>query len=393
MNREKVLLHLDMDCYYVSVERLLNPALVGKPVAVGGAEWGRGVVSSASYEARAHGVRSAMPMGRARQLCPGLVVVSGSMEVYTKYSRRIRELLEEFTPLVQMASQDEAYMDLTGTERLWGPPLAAAEKVRARVAGATGLPCSVGLATNKLVAKVASGLCKPSALLHVPPGSEEAFLAPLPVRRLPGVGPKAAERLRELGITCIGDIARMGGDRLQRLFGNHGFALAERARGIAHGEVEIDSCPKSIGAEETFTRDTCEARFIDSILAGLSEKVASRLRAQDAAAQTVTLKYRYENFETHTAAESFTSPTDDEGEILGAARRLLAKKASGGRPLRLVGVTAGNLLFGEIQEDLFGLGEEREKRRRLHAALDTARRKHGFSILRRGNTAREETQG
>lgn len=389
MDAERAILHLDMDCYYVSVERLHNPSLIGRPVAVGGPEGGRGVVSSASYEARAFGVRSAMPMARARQLCPGLVVVGGSMEVYTRYSRRIHQLLEEFTPLVQMASQDEAYVDLTGTERLWGPALAAAERVRRRIVDETGLPCSVGLATNKLVAKVASALCKPSALLFVPPGSEARFLAPLPVRSLPGIGPKAAERLRELGVTRIGEVAALGAERLGRFFGSHGAELAARAIGIAPGAVECDTLPKSIGNEETFSRDRADHEFLDMILATLSEKVASRLRGQGAAAMTITLKYRYENFETHTAARSLPSPTNDDAEILRSARLLLADRAVRGRPLRLLGVTAGNLVFGEFQEDLFDGGEEAEKRQRLHSALDAARRKHGPSILRRGNTIGE----
>ncbi len=381
----RAILHVDMDSFFVSVERLHNPALRGIPVVTGGSPEGRGVVSSASYEARAYGVRSAMPMGQALRLCPHLHVVTGGYGRYGEYSRRLHAIFLRFTPLVQMASLDEAYLDLHGTERLWGPPLAAAEKLRAAVLAETELPCSLGIATSRMVAKVASGLCKPSALMYVPPGSEERFLAPLPVRKLPGIGPQTAARLKDIGVTRLGQLAAIPDGRARALFGEHGPDLTARARGEDTTPVVPDESPKSIGAEETLGRDTRDAEEMHALVTEMCERVAYRLRKHCFTARTVTLKYRFSSFETHTAARSLPAPTDDESVLLAAASQLLDERVLRRREaIRLLGVTASNLVEGWDQEDLFD-AEARERRKRLLGAVDQLRGKHGFDALRRGS--------
>lgn len=383
---DPTIIHVDMDCFYVSVERLLDPELEGKPVAVGGTPEGRGVVASCSYEARRFGVRSAMPMGRAVQLCPSLIVVQGTFSRYAEFSRQVYDVLASFTPLVQMASQDEAYLDLTGTERLWGTALAAAQLIRDRVSGDTRLPCSLGVAANKLVAKVASGIAKPKGLLFIPQGSEETFFAPLPIDYLPGVGPRSAERLRSLGIETLGQLRGTSAKVLEQHFGNMAEELQERARGFSNSPVITDEPAKSISAEETFDHDSADRGFLDGILSNLCEKVAHRLRKHEIRACTVTLKFRYGDFETHTASSTLPFPIDDEAEMLRAVRRLLEVKWDGGRALRLVGVAGTNLIADRVQLDLLDpLGEE--KRQRLHEAVDRIRGKHGYGSVKRGSSA------
>jgi DNA polymerase-4 len=382
--------HVDMDTFYVSVERLLDPTLNGKPVAVGGTPDGRGVVASASYEARKFGVRAAMPMSQAIRLCPQLVVVQGTYSRYSEFSAKARAAFSRFTPQVQMASQDEAYLELTGTERLWGSPLQMAESIRRAVAEETRLPCSVGIGANKLVAKVASSHSKPRGLLWVPHGSEAAFLAPLPVGDIPGIGPRAVERLNSVGIRTVAQLARLDDEAAAAMSGSAGREMRDRARGISRSPVAADAAPKSIGAEETFDSDTTDADFLGGMIANLAEKVAYRLRREGFRAATLTVKYRYSDFETHTAAITLPAPTDDEVAIMQAARRLLEEKRHPRRALRLVGVTASNLLSKGGQLDL--LDQENDaKRTRLHAAIDALRAKHGYDAVRRAaSTGRHE---
>ncbi|MDX2175162.1 MAG: DNA polymerase IV [Candidatus Sumerlaeia bacterium] len=382
----RVVAHLDMDTFYVSVERLLDPSLEGLPVAVGGSPAGRGVIASASYEARAYGVRSAMPTAEALRLCPKLILVGRGFSEYAEYSRRIHEALLHFTPQVQMASQDEAYLDLTGTERLWGVPATAAERLRRTITAETGLPCSVGIGSNKLVAKVGSGMAKPAGVRVVERGGEAAFLATLPVRKIPGVGPKSVAVLEAHGIRTCGELAALDAEGARALFGDHGSELVARARGESDAPVVVEAPPKSLSHEETFPQDTRDAEFLDGILSNLCEKVANRLRRHGARAALVTLKYRYQGFETHTAARSLADPTDDEVELLRAARTLLAENWNRGRAVRLLGVAAGNLVFGRAQLDLFAAAED-ERKLRLHAAIDAIRGRHGYGAVRRASSA------
>lgn len=380
------IIHLDMDSFYVSVERLKDPSLIGVPVAVGGSADGRGVVASASYEARDFGVHSAMPMSQALRLCPHLKVVSSSFTSYSKYTNQVHETLLEFTPLVQMASQDEAYIDLSGTERLWGPTLVAAEKIRELVLERTKLPCSLGVASNKLVAKVASALCKPRGLLYIPYGSEEAFFAPLPIKKLPGIGKQTQKRLIELGINTLGDIANLSDERAKRLFGEQGASFRDRARGISNLPVITESKMKSMSAETTFSKDSADGEFLAATLSNLCEKVAYRLRKENLRAATITVKYRYSDFETHTVSETVASPIDDENDLYQTARRLLESKRVKNKPIRLIGVGGTNLSEeGEEQIDFLEVNSN-EHKKRLHQAIDQIRSKHGYQGIQRASS-------
>ncbi|CAN5214682.1 DNA polymerase IV [soil metagenome] len=384
-----MIFHVDMDSFYVSVERLKDPGLIGLPVVVGGSADGRGVVASASYEAREFGVRSAMPMATAMQLCPKLVRVSGTFADYRHYSRQIEETMKGFTPLVQMASQDEAYLDMTGTDRLNGPPLVAAQKVRDAILTATSLPCSLGVASNKLVAKIASGLCKPRGMLFVPAGSEARFLAPLPVKKLPGIGGKSIPTLESLGIKTVGDLAASNPDILEKRFGEWGREMVERAQGISNSAVIIDGESKSIGAEETFDKDSIDAAFLDRMLSALVEKVTARARKAGYEGETVAIKYRYGNFETHTAAVTLPYSTADEQEMLEAVRTLFFGRWTQSRAIRLLGVSLRSLVTSGAQLDL--LNEPRsEKRKKIQGAVDAIRGKHGFGHIRKGSSVGED---
>jgi DNA polymerase-4 len=358
---------------------------MGKPVLVGGDPTGRGVVASASYEARKFGCRSAMPMAQALRLCPEAVVVQGTHGRYSEFSHQVQEVFERFSPLVEMAGLDEAYIDLTGTERLWGADWKAADRLRAAVLRETRLPCSVGLATNKLVAKVCSSLCKPAGYLRVLPGEEAAFLAPLQIRKLPGVGPKTAERLASFGLERIGDIVALGVETLEGVFGSAGRELWERAQGRHEGAVEPVQEAKSIGREHTFTEDVDDPERLLGMLSHLSELVATSLREDEVQARTITLKFRYADFQTHTASRTIAEPTDDEGVILSAARDLLRKHWTRRVRLRLIGVTTSNLVRSGHQLDLFDR-ERIEQRIRLHEAVDSIRDRHGFLSIERARS-------
>jgi len=379
------ILHVDMDSFFVSVERLLDPSLVGKPVVVGGDPTGRGVVASASYEARKFGVHSAMPMARALRLCPQAVVVRGTHGRYGEISHQVREIFERFSPLVEMASLDEGYIDLTGTERLFGPPWKAAQTLRVTVLNETKLPCSLGLGTNKLIAKVASALCKPAGYLRVFPGEEASFLAPLPLRELPGIGPKTGERLATFGLEHVRDLQALGVDTLEGIFGEAGRELWERAMGRHDAAVEPEREAKSMGREHTFADDIDDPGVLLSMISHLAELVAASLREDQCQARTITLKFRYADFKTHTASKTLLDPTDDEGTIFRVARDLLRKNWTRRVSLRLVGVTASNLVAAGWQLDLFER-DRIEKQTRLHDAVDAIRDRHGFRSIERGRS-------
>lgn len=388
MSSSRIVLHVDMDSFYVSVERLLDPSLVGKPVVVGGPPDSRGVVSSASYEARAFGVRSAMPCSQAFRLCPQAIFVSSGFGIYSKYSRLIAETLSTFTPLAEMASQDEAYLDMTGTERLWGGPLDMGRRIKAAIRDRTGLPCTVAGSANRLVSKIGTDTVKPDGLLWVEPGTEAAFLAPMATGKMPGIGPKTVERLRELGLRTLGDIQRLGRAECARLFGEHGDSLWERASGIDAAPVAAEAGPpRQISHETTFDRDISDAAALNAVLADLSDRAAERLRADGLFAWTISVKFRYREFETHGASRTLESPTHDPSVIRDEARALLAAKREPHRPLRLVGVACSNLAESdEGQMDLLDEGTGREKRERLWNAVDALRAKYGRGAVKPGGT-------
>jgi len=389
---QRWILHVDLDCFFVSVERLLDPSLVGLPVAVGGTPEGRGVVASASYEARRFGVRSAMPMGRALALCPQLKIVPGRHGVYGEYSQRAHAIFEQFSPLVQMASLDEAYLDLTGTERLHGHPLKAATALRERLQRGLGLPSSFGLASNKLVSKVASDLAKPSGGLWVPHGGEARLFAHMELRRLPGIGPKSAEHLGGIGLKVAADVVALGRDQLAAILGERaGKELFAHALGQSDSPVVPERDAVSISHERTLTHDTADPDVLLPLLSLLCEKVGSRLRDHNRRARSLTLKLRFSDFHTITRAAQFPSPTNGDAAIFAAARELLERAWTNRRPVRLIGVAAGALTDDEWQPDLLESGKE-ERLSRLYEGIDRLRSRHGFRAVLRGGSLRVDNQ-
>jgi DNA polymerase-4 len=385
---ERTILHCDLDAFYASVEQRDHPEYRGKPVIVGGSPNERGVVSAASYEARRFGVHSAMPLRQAGKLCPHGIFVPGSFAAYEAASDAVMALFAERTPLVEPISLDEAFLDITGTAHLFGGPEACGRDLKHAVREQVGLVISVGLASNKLCAKVASDLRKPDGFVVVPRGGEAAFLAPLPLKRLWGVGPKTQQVLEDLGMHTIGDLANADPALLEARLGEHGSTIAARANGIDDDrEVVADpGDPKSIGHAHTFDRDTLDRPQIESTLLRLSEGVGTRLRKHELRGRTITLQLRVAPFETRTRQRTLTEPTSDDLTIYEAARALLREALAADReagrvsPVRLVGVTASGLIGGE-QLDLF----TGARVSRLNAALDVVRAKFGDDALDRAS--------
>jgi DNA polymerase-4 len=384
----RVILHADMDAFYAAVEQRDRPELRGRPVIVGGTGR-RGVVSAASYEARVFGVRSAMPTAQARALCPEGVFLPGDMDRYARESERIFEIFRSFTPAVEGLSLDEAFLDLTGTERLHGPPAEAGRRLRARVREETGLAVSVGIAPVKLVAKIASELAKPDGLLEVPAERVRAFLEPLPVERLWGVGPVACQRLAALGVRTIGELARAEATALERALGSFGPEAARLARGCDLREVEPWRDPVSYGEENTFERDVSDLATLESALAAHAEAVARRLRRDGLRGRTVVVKLKLgrrrapgpRGFPLLTRRATLPEATDDGAAIARAARRLL-ERAGPPEPVRLVGVAVTGLVAKDSGQ--LGLFEspERARRERLNRALDALADRFGPDAVR-----------
>ena len=341
--RSRSIIHLDLDAFFAAVEVLESPGLEGKPVLVGGHPGERGVVAAASYAAREFGVRSAMPMYRALQLCPGAVVLPQRHRVYGRFSRRVMDIVRETSPLVEQMSIDEAFIDLTGRVAHWGDGIEVARRLQQRVRDETGLSASLGVATNKLVAKVASDRNKPGGLTVVRPGEEAAFLASMPVRVLWGVGPVTAGRLAEMGITTVGELAQSPEADLQLRFGERGTEMARQAKGIDERRVFAEHERKSVSQERTFARDLRDLQELKRRLWRLSLGVAKYLGRADRAAGTVAVKVRYADFTTLTRQMRLTVPTDDARTIYGAALVLLQRAWEPGRPVRLLGVAGRDL--------------------------------------------------
>jgi len=338
------ILHVDIDAFYASVEVLKDPSLAGKPVVVGGAG-ARGVVASASYEARKFGVRSAMPAVRARRLCPDIVFLPSDFDAYRAHSNRFREVLLAHTPLVEPISLDEAFLDIAGATTLFGPPVQIAAKIRADVAREVGVTCSVGVASTKFVAKLASDGCKPDGLLHVPIDGVAAFLDPLPVGRLWGVGEKTGETLGRLGIRTIGDLGRTPEAILQRVLGDaSSHHLWELANGIDPREVVSYESPKSVSHEETFERDLDADQDILRELLDLAGRVGSRLREDGYQARKVVLKARLANFQTLTRSRTLPDPTDIGADLYRTVAELYSALPGQRRRIRLLGVQATGLV-------------------------------------------------
>jgi DNA polymerase-4 len=374
----KAIIHLDMDAFYAAVEVLDNPSLKGKPVIVGGSKK-RGVVSSASYEARKFGVHSAQPMATAMRLCPKGVVLSVRMPRYDEVSDQVFEIFYRFTPLVEPLSIDEAFLDVTGSVRLFGPPEEIAKMIKRAVVGEIGITVSAGVAPSKFVAKIASDLGKPDGLTIVPEGEVKAFLKPLPIDKLWGVGKATQEALALLGVTTIGDLSRLPVDVLERNFGKHGTHLHLLSQGVDDRDVELNQEAKSIGHEETFIDDLLDMEEVRRELLSLATRVSRRLRSKGAVGKTVTLKIKYNDFVQVTRSETLPEPTEDGWEIFRRCCGLLDKTEVGKRPARLLGISVSRLYAqGEGKQlPLFQKDFAAPRRRKLSLALDEISKKYG----------------
>lgn len=392
----RTILHLDLDAFFCAVEEQRDPSLRGRAFAVGGQPDQRGVVASCSYAARQYGVHSAMPMSQAVRLCRDLLIVSHDFAAYRIASQKVMAHLNDLTPLVEQISIDEAFMDVT-MRREDGELLA--RRLQATIRDELGLPCSLGVASNKLVAKIATNMGKakvsrdapPNAILVIPPGQEAAFLAPMPVRELWGVGPKTAESLARLGIRTIGELARWSPADLISRFGKHGADLAQRAQGIDNSPVEPESETKSVSKETTFAVDERKEQTLKSALRQLSEGVGRRLRRDGLSGSTVKLKLRWSDFTTLTRQVTLNQPTNHDEEIYAAVEALFDHLWIEGRPVRLIGVGVSGFRETAQQLSLWtpptAVSPERQK---LEAALDELRERFGDNIIRRGSDLMDE---
>jgi DNA polymerase-4 len=383
------ILHVDMDAFFVSVELLERPELRGKPVVVGGRPDQRGVVSAASYEARKYGIQSAMPLRTASRLCPHAIFLDCRHRLYSEWSDRVALILAKFSPIVEMVSIDEAYLDLAGTERLHGPPLAAADTLLRTITRTTGLPCSGGLASTRLVAKVASDQAKPRGLIWVAPAREARFLAPLSVRKIPGIGAVTERALRALGIETVEQLAAMPQEKLEKVFGQWGTALYRKARGGDSYEFVIDAEPKSISQNHTFGEDTTDTPALTAVLSHLSQKACKRLREAGLATRTLTLTIRYAGFDTYTRSKTLSQPIHLDGDIFAAFQALFEKHRNHSRKIRLLGVSLSCLTHGTEQLDLLE-AERRGRLEKLTRAADQLRDRYGFSSVQFGGSIRRE---
>jgi DNA polymerase-4 len=408
---QRKILHLDLDAFYCAVEEQRDPSLIGVPFAVGGKPDERGVVSSCSYAARAKGVHSGMPMARALRLCPELKIVRSHHSAYSQASKEVMERLKPFTPLIEQLSIDEAFLDVS---KLLDQPLTIATQIQRKIRSELSLPCSLGGATNKLVAKIANDYGKtrtialretpsinegnhpngaigpPNAITIVEPGEEAEFLAPLPVRALWGVGPKTAQKLTDLDITTIGELAEYSERELGRLFGKNGYDLARRAKGIDKRPITTHHEPKSFSQEITFARDESKEDTLRDVLHKMSEKISKRLERAGYICTTVKLKLRWPNFDTITRQETLPAGTDSNVTIYNSALKLLMKEWSAGQAVRLIGVGVSGLRHPIRQLSFWdeamlatheAKGSNLYRDKQLQQALDELRQRYGDEIL------------
>jgi DNA polymerase IV len=379
------ILHVDMDAFFVSVELLARPELRGFPVVVGGQPDQRGVVTAASYEARRYGIQSAMPLRTAGRLCPHAIFLESHHKLYSEWSDRVATIFSKYSPTVEMTSIDEAYLDFTGTERLHGPSLSAAHQLLREITRTTGLPCSGGLAATRLVAKVASDQAKPHGLVWVPPGSEARFLAPLSVRKIPGIGKVTEAGLNSLGIQTVGELASVPQEKLEQFFGRWGTALHRKSLGQDSYEFLIDGEPKSISHNQTFGADTRDRELLETTLSYLCQKAGKRLRDSGLYARTVSVTLRFANFKTIERHKTLPQETDLDSIMLATVKSLFSHAWDGVSMLRLVGVALASLISASGQLDLIDPGR-REKLERLARAADHLRDRFGFDKIQMGGS-------
>jgi DNA polymerase-4 len=391
MDSPRQIVHVDMDEFFAAVEKLDHPEYRGRPLLIGGDPRGRGVVSTASYEAREFGCHSAQPMSVAVRLCPQAIVLPVRGSRYAEKSEEVFAVLHRFTPAVEPLSIDEAFLDLTGTQRLLGPAQEVARRIKAEVKADTGLTASVGLAPNKFLAKLASDLHKPDGLTIITPDNVHVTLDPLPIRKLWGVGPATEEQFERIGVRTIGQLRQLPLKDLVEVFGSSGEHFHNLARGIDDRPVTPDSQAKSIGQETTFAQDLADRDAVLAVLLGQAEQVAARCRKHGLTARKVTVKIRYGDFKTITRSATLAEPTDLTDEIWAAARRLFAEWAAGSfKPVRLIGVTAGGLSSaGRGQGMLFG-DAGRQRAGRLDDAVDRITERFGKRAIGRGGGKNDE---
>ncbi len=389
----KRILHIDMDAFFASVEAARNPALRGKPLIVGGnADDARSVVSSASYEARRYGIHSAMPIARARKLCPHGIFMRCSHGVYGETSRRIQVILETTTPIIQMASIDEANLDITGSIHLYGGEATLAKYIKDAIVEQEHITCTIGIASNKMVAKVAANECKPDGFLSIAYGDERAFLAPLPVGKLPGVGPHTREALENLGIMTVKQLAAVPAPRLERVVGEQAAeSLLRAAVGVGSDTVAAHGPPKSVSRETTFKADLADWRVIEPVVFRLAEHCAHTLRMDGLEAKRITLKTRYSDFQTKSFAKTLADPTALDTDIMAALHELFPKAKARRARVRLVGVNLSALSWNQHQMRLFER-EHNDKWERLFETVDAMRGKLGFDAVHIGKALNGASQ-
>jgi DNA polymerase IV len=382
---DRTIIHVDLDAFFVAVEQVRDPELIGKPVVVGGSAGHRGVVATASYEARKYGLRSAMPMATAIRLCPQAVIIPGHYAEYRSYSRRFMAILADFSPFLQPMGLDEAYLNATGFESLHGTIFEMAKKIKARVRNELGIIASIGIAPCKVVAKVASDESKPDGLIEVKKGEEVSFLAPLNIRKLPGVGKKTEEALRNMGVQTIGDLVSRDRRSVVSRFGSLGEMLCDYARGIDDREVHPPGEPKSISRETTFQEDSQDRDFLLAVLRRQAEKVGADLRESGKQARCIGIKIRYSDFDTLTRHRTLPDATDTNEMIFRVGTDLLTRLLSAERrAVRLLGIEVSSLTEPGIQLSML---DQREKRlRELDRAVDSIRLKYGFEMIATGRT-------
>jgi len=382
---QRTIMHVDLDAFFVSVEQASNPELRGKPVVVGGKPGSRGVVATASYEARAFGLHSAMPLSTAVRLCPQAIFIEGNYNHYAEVSKKFMAILADFSPFLEPMGLDEAYMDVTGFESLHGSIHRMALKIKQRVKDELGIIASIGIASCKVVAKVASDESKPDGLIEVPPGGEAAFLAPLAIRKLPGVGKKTEQVLTGLGIRTIGQLARMPPNALKSRFGAFGEMLYRHANGTDDSQVTPPEEAKSISRETTFDEDTHDIAFLSATLRYQSERVGADLRYLGKQAKCVSIKVRYADFTTITRQFTMPQPTNIDQTIFQTGAELLQKAVTDNRlAIRLIGIGVSNLSEPGVQLSLMNGTEQRLVK--LNRAVDRIRDKYGFTAIQTGRT-------
>ncbi len=373
----RTIVHLDLDTFFVSVERLVNSKLIGQPVIIGGTS-DRGVVAACSYESRAFGVHSAMPMQLAKRLCSQAVFIRGDMDLYSKYSRLVTEIIADKAPVFEKASIDEHYLDITGMDRFFGS-VKWSHELRQRIIKETGLPISFGLSTNKTVSKIATGEAKPNGELHIPPVQVKPFLYPLSIRKIPMIGNKSYRLLRSMGVSTIKTLSMIPPDMLEQVMGKNGKIIWRKANGIDPSPVKPYHEKKSMGTERTFDKDTIDVKRLKEILIGMTEKTAFELRRANKLTGNVTVKIRYSNYDTHTLRQRIAYTSFDHillSTVLDLFERLYSRRML----IRLIGIRFSDLVSGHQQLNLF---EDTAEMTSLYQAMDYVRNRFGNKAIRR----------